>query len=1511
MAMKPRTKKLLIIAGASLGVLTVGTIIAVPMIASAIAPGIIQNAAADSIKGSLRVSDVSVGWTGPTRIGSIELLDDKGIVVAKLQATSTLAILSVLGGLNDLGTLTLSGSADITARQTDAGTVESNFQRAIAPRNATPPSASTNPSPLPEKTIRVDITSIDVKYTQLDRAGTPVASAQITALKGDAAVDLRRGQPSASINLTGGIKQPAQPDGSIKIATKAQKFLSPQGTLDLAAATIDSDVQITAAPVGLIDALAGLSGQLREALGPAADLRLKAQGTTQQAAIDLTLTSAGALVDASMKITNGYLESTKPLTANLRSTDFLLRSPAISKALASSNITLDAAAPAPVARFTITSLRVPTNFSAASFDARGISIIASASIDPIAAQLATTDAAGTRQRPIRTSPLNLTVESTDLAKGLTVRGGGTASLDSTPAGDLVINIAASDLLTDRGALRPVPGQVQAEASLMNIDTRLAQPLLGDLASKINLSQELGPRLEIRALAKAAAATPNAIEADVSFKAQNIAANLPIIVDNTSLRTRSDLAVTINRTTGVMNAFLRDQGVVISGTGAAKLVGSFTLPRTSTGSFDTPALASSLSFDLAALDAAITREGQTRRVGLNQLKGTLAVAPNAPAKLQVQGSGDDGWSLNTDLQLQGLLPSSTPASSSLPFLAARRVTGTLRLRSLPTKYAALSGLDESKLRTIAGVLGPSVSTEITLQGTAAQQQFAAAITSTNLSTQFGATLTESAATLNALQGNLRLTPEAAEAIATLLQKSTPDARVAAAGVLNFKVTLSKPIAIKPAPAAAAAGQSSSPTFDFSAVAINAAITSPEGLRVTNLPLSATRTFTGGLRNLQLTADAPITALTPLTNPTSKEGHLGAQLRADLIEGQFPEPVASINADFDAAASLTEFKLQSSITNIDSQRVDTMLNQPGLVSGALGSPASITISATKEGPGTTKASATIQSPRLNLTGLALTQQGKALALTAPAEFTWTVEPAFLDQTLFAQSDPAARAAAPASLRVTQPITLNGKLETLALGIEGVGLFQPGTFALDASLSASTIKLSTPSAAASKPQAPGARVAANQPTDQTDIEGFTIRIKGDTNLSVKAAATRVSTSTAAAPSNAAGPAPAAGSLSADVLVKNFASPAGELDLSRAVIDAKIDAPSLPTALVDKLARTGKQLRDILGPEMSIALNAKGVTAAQPASAAANAQTATLGTLDARLTSVKPADAPKQPASPGTPTPPATTSPRQQANLELTGPVDRGVLKVSPQKPLSISLAQLKFESDTEIMGVLPLFASIQKTAGTTLQPATPTQPAIIEPPFTVTSPDLMIPLDGDISKLNGNLTITPGRIEYVFKRELGSFLDRTLLTDGELMQRPIPPFVVSFTNGVASYTDVRLPVRNFEFKLTGKVDLVRKEIDAVIYIPTVAASASIMSKLNDDLGRGFGGILPDVLSEGTMVPLRVTGPLSNPSYAPDPKLFFENFGSQLKKPADLIGKGIERGLGELFKPRDDKDKEKPKPR
>ncbi|MBL0871411.1 MAG: hypothetical protein IBJ18_12635 [Phycisphaerales bacterium] len=1494
MALKPRTKKILLIAGLSVGVLAVGAVIAVPMIASAMAPGIIQNAAADSIKGSLRVSDVSVGWTGPTRIGSIELLDDKGLVVAKLQATSSLGILSVLGGLTDLGTLTLSGSADIIARQTDTTAVESNFQRAIAPKNPTTSSASTAPSPLPEKTVRIDITNIDIKYTQLDRAGATIASAQITALKGNAAVDLRRGQPALAINLTGGIKQPSQPDGSIKIATKAQNFLSSQGLLDLPAATIDSDVQITAAPVGLIDALASLNGQLREALGPGADLRLKAQGSAQQAAIDLTLTSAGALVDGSMKITSGYLELTKPLTADLRSTDFLLRSPAINKALTNANLVIDAA---PAARVSITSLRVPTTTSPTGFDARGVAIIASASVDPIAAQLTTTDSTGTRQRPVRTSELTLTVESPDLTKGLTVRGGGKAAIDSTPAGDLTINIAASDLLTDRGTLRPIPGQIQAEAALMNVDTRLAQPLLGDLSQKINLTQELGPRLDLRATAKAAAANPNAIEADLSVKAQNISANLPIVVDNASLRTRSDLAVSINRTSNILNAFLIDQGVVVSGTGAATLVGTFTLPRTSTGSFATPALTSSLAFDLAALDAAITREGQTRRVGINGLKAILSTAPNAPTKLQAQASGSDGWSFTTDLQLQGLLPasaSSTPASSSLPFLAARRVTGTLRLSSLPTKYAALSGFDESKLRTIADVLGPSLSTDITLQSTAAQQQLAVTLAATNLSTQLAATLSENAATLNTLQGTLRLTPESAQAITTLLEKSTPETRVSSTGDLNFKVTLSKPIAITPA----------ANTFDFSAVAINAAVSSPEGLRVTNFPLGPSRTFTGGVRNLQLTADAPLAAL---TNPTSKEGHLGAQLRADLIEGQRPEPVASISADFDAAASLNEFKLQTTITNIDAQRLDAMLSKPGLISGALGSPASINLSATKEGPGTTKASASIQSPRLNLTGLSLTQQGKALALTAPAEFTWTVEPAFLDQTLFAPSEATAnKPAAGESLRVTQPVTLKGTIETLALGIDGIGLFQPGTFALDAALSASTIKLTSPSTAAAKPTPPGARVATMQPPEQTDIEGFTVRIKGDTNLSVKATATRVST-TASNATAASTPSPA-GSLSADVLVKNFASPAGDLDLSRALIDAKIDAPSLPTALVDKLARTGKQLRDILGPEMSIALNAKNLTTSQPTTTSTtNNTSSTPGSLEARLTSVKPIDAPKQPAAPGTT--PAAPSPRQQANLELSGPVDRGVLKVSPQKPLSISLAQLKFESDTEIMGVLPLFASIQKTAGTTIQPATPTQPAILEPPFTVTSPDLMIPIDGDITKLNGNLTITPGRIEYVFKRELGSFLDRALLTDGELMQRPIPPFVVSFNNGIASYTDVRLPIRNFEFKLTGKVDLVRKEVDAVIYIPTVAASASIMSKLNDDLGKGFGGILPDVLSEGTMVPLRVTGPLSSPAYAPDPKLFFENFGSQLKKPADLIGKGIERGLGELFKPRDDKDKDKPK--
>ncbi|MBL8990004.1 MAG: hypothetical protein JNJ48_00330, partial [Phycisphaerae bacterium] len=85
-ALSNRTRKILIIVGAAvLGLLLLAYVL-VPVIASGMAPGIIERAYAARFKGSLKVGKVSLGWGAPLTIESIDILDESGKKVGTLTA---------------------------------------------------------------------------------------------------------------------------------------------------------------------------------------------------------------------------------------------------------------------------------------------------------------------------------------------------------------------------------------------------------------------------------------------------------------------------------------------------------------------------------------------------------------------------------------------------------------------------------------------------------------------------------------------------------------------------------------------------------------------------------------------------------------------------------------------------------------------------------------------------------------------------------------------------------------------------------------------------------------------------------------------------------------------------------------------------------------------------------------------------------------------------------------------------------------------------------------------------------------------------------------------------------------------------------------------------------------------------------------------------------------------------------------------------------------------------------
>jgi hypothetical protein len=223
---------------------------------------------------------------------------------------------------------------------------------------------------------------------------------------------------------------------------------------------------------------------------------------------------------------------------------------------------------------------------------------------------------------------------------------------------------------------------------------------------------------------------------------------------------------------------------------------------------------------------------------------------------------------------------------------------------------------------------------------------------------------------------------------------------------------------------------------------------------------------------------------------------------------------------------------------------------------------------------------------------------------------------------------------------------------------------------------------------------------------------------------------------------------------------------------------------------------------------------------------------------------------------------------------------------RPLLVELSQFSYSVDTKLLRMFPLFANIERKPGPTKT--------------TVTSRNLVIPADGDMRRLNGELLVDIGKIDYTFKRELGEFLDSVVFTAAGEAQRPIAPFTITIVNGVMTYEKFDLPIRNFVIKTRGTIDLVNNTVDVIMYVPTVAAAPSVMKKLNADLGSGFGSFLPDVIAEGTMIPIRSRGPIDKPTISIDVELFFKEFGSNLTKEPGKIIDNIGKGLGDIFGPK-----------
>jgi len=755
----------------------------------------------------------------------------------------------------------------------------------------------------------------------------------------------------------------------------------------------------------------------------------------------------------------------------------------------------------------------------------------------------------------------------------------------------------------------------------------------------------------------------------------------------------------------------------------------------------------------------------------------------------------------------------------------------------------------------------------------------ALTGPSLSAELALVLAEDALTIDRAVGGVNVTPAAAKAALAL---SGQDAQSLANLSLREPARLSFNLSPINLPL-----KTARPEIDWARAtdrALAATITLDKPIIADNVMVQG-QPQSFGIANVNANIGAPLAAIAPprpTTTPTTSStttakgpaptGILQVGFTAELIGENTTTIIARAKADATLDRATGKLTAQATISDVATARADQLVGKPGLISGAVGDRAAVALRASRESAATPlDLSADINTPRLSAGGIKLALTDDAVRLAQPLKLRWDVDGAWLARYALAPTPATSRTPAkpaPATLQGIATIQAEVRQLSFALAPKNTantngtsttattGPLRPGLFALDATARIDSANLLTgprqTAVAISGLEAALKHLDAPQSNTPGTQEG--------PGLAIDAAITSIRSGTNQSPEP----------VKLTATIRNLADSRGNLSPDSATVTAALTTGKLPTALVEAFTGEPGSLQQLLGPELTLIAKLDNVSKA-----------GTGGTARIDL---------KAP----------------NASIVLGGPIANGVMatRAPAGTPLTAQLSEFRSSktvaagptSALNPLGYLGFVAGIER-----LRDDVNTKPSMIA------SPDLAIPIDGDLTKLSGTINIDLGRVNIKMEQNFLQLLDIAALNRAvdrvaNAQQRAVPPFAVNIDRGIARYSNVELPIGSYTFRTTGTVDLPNQRLDIVTYVPTLALAPGILSGINEKLGKGFGKILPKDLTDATMIPVRTSGPSANPSTTIDIELFVREFGSKLLNPENILGT-----IGNLFGP---KPEPKPQP-
>ncbi|MCE7973835.1 MAG: hypothetical protein DYG92_05820 [Leptolyngbya sp. PLA1] len=1442
-----------------------------PTIAGAIAPGYIRGMSGTTIAGKIDVEDVDLSWAGPQSVSGFSLRGADGALIAKGSVTTDATLWSLITGPKDLGEITLSGGTLALIREADGSL---NVQTATSPPGKSgtkPPSTPTTkgvgeqakPTLPPGLKAKIAVKNLDATFTDKSAADAATVTLEDADLNAEVEVGHKakvRLESTAYVGTT----RPDSGAGRLAVNATVDRWSTPEGTLTLDKAKGEADVTLASFPVHVVDTLLGPVGRtadgaavtLRGSLGPALDLSLVASGDGKAANITFGLSLDGARAAGEAAIADGVLSLTKPLELSAKGAAIRALLPRTEQYFApGASPSLDAI---PDTSVVVERLKLP--YDAAGPDLRKLDAAVRVSVAPGSGRVVIEQ--GKPPSVFTTTPLTLSLDTTSLGTSVRVQAGTSATLAGNPAGEIRVDATLGGLIDAAGKFAAMPASIEGAATVKGAATAILQPLVAGL--DIDLYNDVGPTVDLSVRASASGATPaqgdRPIAIDATFRSAGVSADAALELSESAIRARDPgIRADVPGAGAIASRFVKPASgwslTPAPGGGRAVLqVQRLAIPRSPAGlELDRAEFKGTL--DLTGLSLmAIDTSGSTRAgvSGPVSLASTRVVADlsQGSAKVDLAGSATyDGapFSLAARFDLPGLLRATTTGGVRVLEIApplSLRPAGTLLAKDVPPTLArAVMPRGEGPLDTpalVSQALGGPTTIEVTTKPAPENAvDVTLAVRSAKVAADLGGVVEPAGVTLRQTVAGIEVTPALLE---TLLAAYAPSMAQGGGGSLSLvgparvRATL-EPITI---PLTA----ESTPALDRIGTA-TLTVTLAEKTQVDGLSVAdegGTRRPLGrvGVEGLSLRAAVPVGALTAPALVGQRA------VRVDVTGGLLGNQgtlIAALTGSM--AGEISEGRLAGPLTTTASlERVSTadaekLAGLEGLLTGLLGDTAQV------------RTSVTLTPPQGGTVALADADFDAELAVSAPrlrSDAPLRVRRA-ADRTSLVQ---------PAKLTIQPDVaTVNRFLA----GPEGKGmkLQQSGPITLDIA----SIVLPRPTPGTPSVVRPSLAVSLALPSASfAGADAQTIRI-GGLALAVStpppAPGERPSASQPVElrlllAEAAVGDTPPARDMAITGTLSHLFSPEGALEPDKARLTVRGDLPALPTALVDVLANRKGALVEGLGPTVAVRIDADRVPITSSADVSREQPTL-------RVT---------------------LTSPR--ASAEIMGVFGNGTF--TAQQPVRVSVSEVTRLFADRFLGMTPLLGALEKTRD--------------DAPAMLTATGLVAPLDGDMRKLNGDVTIDPGQCRFetagLFSSVLKNLGQRTAGAAGTRLE----PLAIQVRSGVATYGPWRVPVGEFSMILQADqdsmsrgIDLNAKQIDMVVWIPAGALADKAAGQLNT----GLGSLLSraPVLDALTLTPWRVKGPLDKPGVSLDSELWAKTAVKKLSPEGLLRG-----GLKDLLKPK-----------